>query len=73
MIKRTVKEIADMAEGTLLDQSFGERLVKGVSTDSRKLEKEQLFIPLAGERFNGHAFAEQAFQAAGVGCPVESE
>ncbi|MBS4161587.1 UDP-N-acetylmuramoyl-tripeptide--D-alanyl-D-alanine ligase, partial [Klebsiella pneumoniae] len=63
MIKRTVKEIADMAEGTLLDQSFGERLVKGVSTDSRKLEKEQLFIPLAGERFNGHAFAEQAFQA----------
>ncbi|MEC1260589.1 UDP-N-acetylmuramoyl-tripeptide--D-alanyl-D-alanine ligase [Bacillus swezeyi] len=62
MIKRTVKEIADMAEGFLADESFGERPVKGVSTDSRKLEKDQLFIPLAGERFNGHAFAEQAFR-----------
>lgn len=63
MIKRTVKEIAEMAGGTLLEEAFGERLIKGVSTDSRALKKDQLFIPLAGERFNGHAFAEQAFQA----------
>ncbi|PRS11981.1 UDP-N-acetylmuramoyl-tripeptide--D-alanyl-D-alanine ligase [Bacillus paralicheniformis] len=62
MITRTVKEIAEMSEGVLTNEAFEGRLVKGVSTDSRKLAKDQLFIPLAGERFNGHVFAEQAFQ-----------
>ncbi|MFN2746718.1 MULTISPECIES: UDP-N-acetylmuramoyl-tripeptide--D-alanyl-D-alanine ligase [unclassified Bacillus (in: firmicutes)] len=62
MIKRTVKEMAEMAGGRLLDENFGGRLVKGVSTDSRKLATDQLFIPLTGERFNGHAFVEQAFR-----------
>ncbi|MEN2454321.1 UDP-N-acetylmuramoyl-tripeptide--D-alanyl-D-alanine ligase, partial [Bacillus sp. JR_15] len=62
MITRTVKEIAEMSEGVLTNEAFEGRLIKGVSTDSRKLAKGQLFIPLAGERFNGHVFAEQAFQ-----------
>ncbi|NPC91596.1 UDP-N-acetylmuramoyl-tripeptide--D-alanyl-D-alanine ligase [Bacillus sp. WMMC1349] len=62
MIKRTVEEIASMAEGILLDDTFSGCMVKGVSTDSRRLAKEQLFIPLTGERFNGHAFVKQAFQ-----------
>jgi UDP-N-acetylmuramoyl-tripeptide--D-alanyl-D-alanine ligase len=33
-----------------------------VGTDSRQLAAGQLFIPLVGERFDGHGFLEQALQ-----------
>ncbi|MGA8943198.1 MAG: UDP-N-acetylmuramoyl-tripeptide--D-alanyl-D-alanine ligase [Thermoactinomyces sp.] len=38
------------------------RLVKGVSTDTRTLKPNQLYIPLIGERFDGHQFAGQAVE-----------
>ena len=33
---------------------------KGISTDSRKVEKDHLFFALSGNNFNGNQFAEQA-------------
>ena len=39
-----------------------------VSTDSRKMEPGALFIPLAGERFDGHAYINSALEAGAVGC-----
>lgn len=68
MITRTVKEIAEMSEGVLTNEAFEGRLVKGVSTDSRKLAKDQLFIPLAGERFNGHVLQSRLFRKASQPC-----
>lgn len=38
------------------------RLVKGVSTDSRTLYPNQLYVPLIGERFDGHQFIDQAVE-----------
>ena len=37
----------------------GAGLVSGVCTDSRRLEPGDLFIPLVGERFDGHGFLER--------------
>lgn len=37
-------------------------LVRGVSTDTRQIEPNQLYVPLAGERFDGHQFIEQAIR-----------
>ncbi len=44
-----------------------DRPVAGISTDSRMLREGDLFVALAGERFDGHDFAADcAAQAAGV-------
>ncbi|MCY8519559.1 UDP-N-acetylmuramoyl-tripeptide--D-alanyl-D-alanine ligase [Bacillus atrophaeus] len=62
MIKRTVKKIAEMVKGTLTDSAYENIVIQGVATDTRKLEKNQLFVPLTGENFNGHTFVGQAFE-----------
>ncbi|PRR96022.1 UDP-N-acetylmuramoyl-tripeptide--D-alanyl-D-alanine ligase [Bacillus atrophaeus] len=62
MIKRTVKKIAEMVKGTLTDSAYENIVIQGVATDTRKLEKTQLFVPLTGENFNGHTFVGQAFE-----------
>ena len=51
MIPLTSKEIADIVGGKLIGD--GTALVKSVTTDSRKAEKDALFVALKGERFDG--------------------
>ncbi|MEM8548519.1 MAG: Mur ligase domain-containing protein, partial [Pseudomonadota bacterium] len=46
-------------------------VVNGVSTDSRSIGGEALFIALTGERFDGHDFIEQA-AAGGAAAAVVS-
>lgn len=52
--------IAEVTGGRLLCGD-GERYVDNVVTDSRKLTKDCLFVPLVGEKFDGHDFIENAF------------
>ena len=44
-----------------------------VSTDSRNMEPGALFIPLEGERFDGHAYIDSALEAGAVGCLTARE
>lgn len=41
--------------------------VLGVSTDTRLIQAEHVFLALQGERFDGHQFAEQALNIGAVG------
>src|SRR6185369_8601614 len=50
----TIKEIAAATGGRIIGPDMGE--VTGVSTDSRSVAPGQLFVPLMGERFDGHDF-----------------
>ena len=43
-------------------------VVTGVTTDSRAASDGQLFIPLTGERFDGHAYIDSALSAGAAGC-----
>ncbi len=45
----------------------------GVSTDSRTIEKGQLFIPLAGKSFDGHTFIKEAFKRSRAGFLCEKD
>jgi len=45
----------------------------GVSTDTRTLERGQMFIALRGERFDGHDFLEQAVKAGAAVLIVDRE
>ncbi len=68
----TVEEVLKATGGRLL-QGRGEGvLFRGISTDSRTLLEEELFIALKGPRFNGHDFALEALKKAG-GVIVEEE
>ena len=61
MIKRTLAEIAAMVDGQIHD-SMKEVVVAGVTTDTRKITNANLFVPLQGEKSNGHDHVQQAFE-----------
>jgi UDP-N-acetylmuramoyl-tripeptide--D-alanyl-D-alanine ligase len=43
----------------------------GVSTDTRSLQRGELFVALRGERFDGHAFLDHAKSAGAAGALVD--
>ncbi|WP_054027963.1 UDP-N-acetylmuramoyl-tripeptide--D-alanyl-D-alanine ligase [Bacillus sp. FJAT-28004] len=59
MIKRTIKQIAEMS-GAKWNGNNADLNITGVTTDSRQAAAGQLFVPLVGELFDGHAYLEQA-------------
>ena len=68
-----LSQIARWCEGRLLGD---DRDIVAVSTDTRAMQKDSLFIALRGENFDAHDFIDQA-EAAGAGAllvsrPVES-
>ncbi|AFC32207.1 UDP-N-acetylmuramoylalanyl-D-glutamyl-2, 6-diaminopimelate--D-alanyl-D-alanyl ligase [Paenibacillus mucilaginosus 3016] len=67
MIERTLGEIARMAGGTLADAAMADRPVKGVSKDTRTLAEGNLYVPIIGEAFDGHNFAEAALEQGASG------
>lgn len=66
MMPRTVQEICAAVGGTLLQA--GDAMLTGVTTDSRAVRAGELFVPLTGERFDGHAYIEKALEAGAGGC-----
>lgn len=61
MIERTINELSEMIACTY-NGSGASTTICGVSTDSRTIEAGQLYVPLVGEKFDGHAFATQALE-----------
>ncbi|WP_343045059.1 UDP-N-acetylmuramoyl-tripeptide--D-alanyl-D-alanine ligase [Paenibacillus lemnae] len=57
-----LQRIAAMCGGALMRKEDGDIMVQGVSTDSRSIQKGCLYVPLTGERFDGHQFAESALK-----------
>ena len=62
----TVREICAAVNGVLLQGS--DAAVTQVSTDSRSVPAGALFVPLVGERFDGHAYIGKALEAGAAGC-----
>ncbi|WP_058485628.1 UDP-N-acetylmuramoyl-tripeptide--D-alanyl-D-alanine ligase [Defluviitalea phaphyphila] len=46
-------------------------IINGISTDTRKIEVGNLFIPLSGEKYDGHNFINEAFNKGAVVCLTE--
>ena len=68
MRSMTLSQAATVTGGSLkgADRSFTR-----VSTDSRSLQGEALFIALRGERFDGHDYLEQARDSGATALMVE--
>lgn len=63
----SVMDICLAVKGALL-QGDGKMQVCAVTTDSRRIEEGALFIPLVGERFDGHDYIDMALQSGAAGC-----
>ncbi|MBQ4526887.1 MAG: UDP-N-acetylmuramoyl-tripeptide--D-alanyl-D-alanine ligase [Clostridia bacterium] len=55
ILPMTAEEIAKAVDGRIISGNPGTK-VYGISTDSRTVNLSTLFIPLKGERFDGHSF-----------------
>ncbi|MDQ0273225.1 UDP-N-acetylmuramoyl-tripeptide--D-alanyl-D-alanine ligase [Cytobacillus purgationiresistens] len=62
MIRKTLKEIAEMIKVENDISSFADLQIAGASIDTRKIEKGQLFIPFKGQNSDGHRFVEDAIK-----------
>lgn len=66
MIQRTLVKIEQMVGGTGLLEKWQDTVVKGVAIDTRTIEHGKLYIPIQGERFDGHSFVEKAIENGAV-------
>ena len=69
MLTITLGQLLEAVNGKLLG-SFADMdtEILRVDTDSRNIHPGALFIPLVGERFDGHAYINAALENGAVGC-----
>ncbi len=60
MEQMTLSEVACAVHGRL--EGDGEIIISQVSTDTRDIAVGSLFVPIVGERFDGHDFIEKALE-----------
>ncbi|AIS52711.1 UDP-N-acetylmuramoyl-tripeptide--D-alanyl-D-alanine ligase MurF [Thermoanaerobacter kivui] len=65
MMELLVKELINAVEGKLVNGNTNVKIT-GISTDSRKITKGELFVPLKGERFDGEDFVKDAVSSGAV-------
>lgn len=66
MIAMTAAQICEAVQGVL----FGDEhtAISAVSTDSRTIPQGAWFVPLVGERFDGHDYIDMALEKGAAGC-----
>lgn len=62
MIRRTLGQLEKMIKVDRISSPSLEIGIRGVSIDSRKVEKGNLFVPLQGEKADGHQFVQTAIE-----------
>ena len=65
MAEFTVSEVCLATKGEARGSAYGK--FTGICTDTRTVQQGDLFIPLVGEKFDGHDFIEQAIKNGAIG------
>src|SRR5438876_3361690 len=66
----SILQIVDLS-GAKLEQGDGKKAVERISTDSRTIKKNELFVALRGENFDGHKFVGATAKAGAAGAIVD--
>lgn len=66
MIPMTTAQICEAVQGVLYGDAHTE--ISEISTDSRTVSPGAWFVPLAGERFDGHDYIDMALDRGAAGC-----
>ena len=65
----TVENIAKAVGGSYFGpEALLHKEISGVTLDSRQVEKDFLFVPVKGERVDGNAFIESAYEKGALLC-----
>ena len=65
----TLNELIKVIDGKCSINSDKE--IKGIKTDSRKVEKGDIFIAIRGDKYDGHDFVYEALQKGAITCITE--
>ncbi|ACI19321.1 UDP-N-acetylmuramoyl-tripeptide--D-alanyl-D-alanine ligase [Dictyoglomus thermophilum] len=68
----TVEDILKATKGILIKGNFKDK-VDSISTDSRNIKKDDVFIALKGEKFDGHEFVKDAILKGAKGVIVSRD
>lgn len=68
-----LKNIVNAVNGKLLNTLDENIEIKNISTDSRNIGENTLFVPIVGERVDGHNFIKSAFEKGAVCAFTEKE
>lgn len=66
IVNLSAEEIAQATRGVIIQGSSSWR-IRGVSSDSRRIQPGELFVPLQGPTFDGHHFIGQALERGAAG------
>ncbi|MGI5963179.1 MAG: UDP-N-acetylmuramoyl-tripeptide--D-alanyl-D-alanine ligase [Lawsonibacter sp.] len=70
----TLAQLLEAVHGKLLGEACDlDTVILRVDTDSRTIHPGALFIPLVGERFDGHAYINSALEGGAIGCLTARE
>src|SRR5262245_47772510 len=70
MISTTLSQIADFAGTTLTGKNNLKKITR-ISTDSRTLQRGDLFVAIRGENFDGHSFVGKAAERGAIGAVID--
>lgn len=75
MIKFTVSDLLLSLKNELTGNYKIEdenKIIKNIVTDSRKIQENDIFIPIKGDNFDGHSFIEMAFDKGAI-CALSEQ
>ena len=62
MIVKTIHEITNMMHASVHGDIDDTKKIHGVVIDSRQVTKDVLYVPIIGQRVDGHSFAKQTIE-----------
>ena len=72
MIPVKVEQLADAVRGTLLVGN-AKQMIKNIMIDSREKEEDSLFVPIIGEKTDGHKYAAGAVSGGAKALLMQKE
>ncbi|WP_162523548.1 UDP-N-acetylmuramoyl-tripeptide--D-alanyl-D-alanine ligase [Calorimonas adulescens] len=69
----TLDDILFATKGNVIGNAYHNLSFSGISIDSRNIKNGQLFIPLVGERFDGHDFILNAVRGGATACLTQKD
>lgn len=69
----TLKEIKELLGNQVIHDKDDSIMIENISTDSRNIQKNSIFIAIKGENFDGHDFIEKAIQLGAYGVVISKD
>lgn len=72
MRELTVSKIIEVTKGKLLT-NCEDFIIKDFNKDTRTIQKDDMYIAIKGENFDGNLYIEDALQKGAIGCLIDSK